>query len=69
MKCHGCDAEVPDSKDETLAAARWGWMWGNDPAMVDGAGNFIPSAYYACPDCSEVDMRDAWARVRAQTKG
>lgn len=65
MKCKCCDAEVADDKDETLAAARWGWVMAPDPGLgIDHTGEPIPGWWYACPDCSDPDRRDAWADVR-----
>lgn len=67
MKCHCCDAEVADSEDKTLAEARWGWVYDTDPGWVDRLGNPLPSAFYACSDCSDPTMRDAWGFIRSQS--
>lgn len=66
MKCKFCDATVKDDKDKTLAAAQWGWVLAPDPGLgYDHAGP-IPGWWYACPDCSDEDHRDAFALARKQ---
>lgn len=68
MKCKRCDAEVADERYETLAAARWGWTPAPDPGLGDDGYGPIPGWWYACPDCSDEDMKDAWAWVREETE-
>lgn len=64
MRCKGCYAEVADDRSETLAAARWGWMMAPDPGLGYDAYGPLPGWFYACPDCSDSDMKDAWASHR-----
>jgi hypothetical protein len=56
LVCHGCDAEIHDTTDATLALHHWGWM-------LDLSGD-EPTLFYACPECSDPDDTDAWSHVR-----
>lgn len=64
MKCKFCDATVADDKAETLAAARWGWALAPDPGLGYDAHGPIPGYWYACPECSDEDSRDAFSFAR-----
>lgn len=41
----GCEARIPDSSDEAMRAAGWGFMYARDDFSPTGMG-----AYFACPD-------------------
>ena len=64
MKCKRCDAEVADAEEATLAAAGWGWTLAQDFGF--DANGLIPGYWYACPDCSDDDMKDAFSFVRRE---
>lgn len=64
MKCKRCAAEVKDDKEETLSAARWGWTLAPDPGLGQDAYGTIPGFWYACPDCSDDDQKDAFSYAR-----
>lgn len=67
MKCKYCDAEVADDKEKTLAAAHWGWTLAPDPGLGADAFGTIPGYWYACPDCSDKEHKDAFAYARSPT--
>lgn len=56
VKCKWCDATVADSSDAALAATRWGWTLAPD---FGGLG-----FWYACPECSDDNMKDAFVSAR-----
>lgn len=60
MRCKICDAEVPDDSDETLAKHGWGWVMAPDPGLGEDRGGPIPGYFYACPEHSDPDKRDAF---------
>ncbi len=62
MKCKLCDAEVPDADDKTLAKHRWGWTLAPDSGLVENCWGW----WYACPEHSDEDMKDAFAFARAR---
>lgn len=64
MKCKWCDAEVADDKEETLAAAKWGWTMAPDVGLGEDAYGVVPGWWYACPACSDPGMQDAFFYVR-----
>lgn len=66
VKCKHCSAEVADEKDETFAAARWGWTMAPDPGLGRDAYGDLPGWWYACPDCSDDDQKDAFRFARKQ---
>lgn len=68
MKCKWCDATVKDDSDETLGAAHWGWTLAPDPGLGRDSGGVIPGYFYACPDHSDSDMKDAFAFTRNRVK-
>ncbi len=66
LQCKCCDATVADEQEDTLADARWGWTMAPDPGLGEDRHGPIPGWFYACPDHSDDDMKDAWSYVRKQ---
>jgi hypothetical protein len=64
VKCKRCAATVADDRDETLALARWGWTMAPDPGLGEDSSGIVPGWFYACPECSDDDSKDAFAFVR-----
>ena len=68
MKCKRCDAEVKDDKALTLARAGWGWTMAPDPGLGEDAHGVIPGWWYACPDCSDEDQKNAFAHELTKSR-
>jgi hypothetical protein len=68
MKCKRCEAEVANDKVITLARAHWGWTLAPDSGLGDDGYGPIPGYWYACPDCSDEDHKDAFSFALRKAK-